>query len=120
VCLRPPHVERGGCFVCLRVIDNLKFHPTRLTRDAFFLCNINHQQYFTYEQISVSAQKKESGELSILLQEFGLAPHYLLWMEYYAYHLAHPGLSQLELSFDLNVGHSTIQRALAFMKQELV
>ena len=25
-----------------------------------------------YEQVSVSAQKKESGELSILLREFGL------------------------------------------------
>ena len=63
--------------------------------------------------------KKESGELSILF-ELGLPVHLSNWLEYYAYHLAHPELSQLELSIDLNVGHSTIQRALAFMTQELV
>ena len=63
--------------------------------------------------------KKESGELSILF-ELGLPVHLVSYMEICAYHLAHPALSQLELSNNLNVGHSTIQRALAFMQQELV
>ena len=62
--------------------------------------------------------KKENGELSILF-ELGLPVHLSGWMEYYAFHLAHPELSQLELSYELKVGHSTIQRALAYMQQEL-
>ena len=63
--------------------------------------------------------KQESGELSMLLREFGLPSHLSQWMEYYEYHLLHPALNQLELSQDFKVGHSTIQRALAFMNQEL-
>lgn len=63
--------------------------------------------------------KKESGELSILF-ELGLPVHLSGWIEYYQYHLQHPTISQLELANELNVGHSTVQRALAFMKQELV
>ena len=35
-----------------------------------------------YEQVSVPAQKKESGELSILLREFGLPTHLSGWMDY--------------------------------------
>jgi len=71
-----------------------------------------------YDQVSISAQKKENGELSILF-ELGLPVHLSNWMEYYAFHLAHPEQSQLELSCELKVGHSTIQRALAYMQQEL-
>ena len=78
---------------------------------AFRCTYMNKYQYLL--------SKKESGELSILF-ELGLPVHLSNWLEYYAYHLAHPELSQLELSIDLNVGHSTIQRALAFMTQELV
>ncbi|MBQ7540292.1 MAG: hypothetical protein IJT13_04130 [Bacteroidaceae bacterium] len=64
-------------------------------------------------------KKKESGELSILF-ELGLPVHLSGLMEICAYHLAHPELCQLELSYELKVGHSTIQRALAFMQQELL
>ena len=63
--------------------------------------------------------KKENGELSILF-ELGLPVHLSGWMEYYAFHLAHPEMSHLELANNLNVGHSTVQRALAFMQQELL
>ena len=75
--------------------------------------------YLFYDQVSISAQKKESGELSILF-ELGLPVHLSGWMEYYAFHLAHPEMSHLELANNLNVGHSTVQRALAFMQQELL
>ena len=64
--------------------------------------------------------KNENGELNMLQREFGLAPHLSGWMEYYAFHLAHPEMSHLELANNLNVGHSTVQRALAFMQQELL
>ncbi len=68
-----------------------------------------------YEQVSVSAQKKESGELSILLREFGLPTHLSGWMDYYAYHLKHPEMSNVEISYRFAVTKSTIQRAIAFM-----
>lgn len=68
-----------------------------------------------YEQVFVSAQKKESGELSILQREFGLAPHLSGWMDYYAFHLEHPEMSNVEISYHFAVTKSTIQRAIAFM-----
>ena len=64
-------------------------------------------------------EEKESGRLKKWLQ-LGAPSQLPKWMEIYQYHLLHPELSQLELSTDLNVGHSTIQRALAYMTQELV
>ena len=59
--------------------------------------------------------KKETGELSILQREFGLAPHLSGWMDYYAYHLEHPEMSNVEISYHFAVTKSTIQRAIAFM-----
>ncbi len=41
--------------------------------------------------------KKENGELSMLF-ELGLPVHLSNWMEYYAYHLAHPKMSNVEIS----------------------
>ena len=79
----------------------------------------NKKILYSNDQVSISAQKKESGELSILF-ELGLPVHLSGWMEYYAFHLAHPEMSHLELANNLNVGHSTVQRALAFMQQELL
>ena len=78
---------------------------------AFRCTYMNKYQYLL--------SKKESGELSILF-ELGLPVHLSGWMEYYAFHLTHPEMSHLELANNLNVGHSTVQRALAFMQQELL
>ncbi len=59
-------------------------------------------------------KKKESGELSILF-ELGLPVHLSGWMEYYAFHLAHPEMSNVEISYYFTATKSTIQRAIAFM-----
>ena len=58
--------------------------------------------------------QKASGELSILFQ-LGLPVHLSGWMEIYAFHLAHPEMSNVEISYHFAVTKSTIQRAVAFM-----
>ena len=58
--------------------------------------------------------KKESGELSILFK-LGLPVHLSGWMEYYAFHLAHLEMSNVEISYYFTATKSTIQRAIAFM-----
>ena len=72
-----------------------------------------------YDQVSISAQKKEEGELSILFNHFELPLKYALWMEIYEYHLAHPGLNYIQLSNDMKCGTTTICRALSFMRGEV-
>ena len=62
--------------------------------------------------------KEQQGELTTLFA-IGLPTHLKTWMQIYAYHLAHPRLSHFELSLDLNISKSTIQRALSFMNQSL-
>jgi hypothetical protein len=62
--------------------------------------------------------KKESGELSILF-ELGLPSHLPQWMEYYEYHLSHPQMSNVEVSYNFIVTKSTIQRAIAFMESPI-
>ena len=62
--------------------------------------------------------KKESGELSILF-ELGLPVHLSNWMEYYAYHLAHPKMSNVEISYYFTATKSTIQRAITFMESPI-
>ena len=64
-------------------------------------------------------EEKEAGRLKKWLQ-LGAPSQLPKWMEIYQYHLLHPELTQLKLSIDLKVGHSTVQRALAYMEQELV
>ena len=63
--------------------------------------------------------KKESGELSILLQ-LGLPLYLTFWMDIYGYHLAHPGFNQIILATHLRTSKSTVQRALAFMNQPII
>ena len=82
---------------------------------CFFLILL--QQY--YDQVSISAQKKESGELSILFNDFELPLKYAQWMDIYAYHLEHPGLNYIQLSNDKKCGTATISRALSFMNQQV-
>lgn len=59
--------------------------------------------------------KKQSGELSILF-ELELPVHLASWMEYYAFHLTHPKMSNVEISYYFTATKSTIQRAIAFME----
>ena len=74
--------------------------------------------YLFYDQVSISAQKKESGELSILF-ELGLPVHLSGWMEYYAFHLTHPEMSNVEISYYFTATKSTIQRAITFMESPI-
>ena len=62
--------------------------------------------------------KKERGELSMLF-ELGLPVHLSGWMEYYAYHLVHPEMSNVEISYYFTATKSTIQRAIAFMESPI-
>ena len=80
---------------------------TSSLRNPAFRCTyMNKYQYLL--------SKKESGELSILF-ELGLPVHLSGWMEYYAFHLAHPEMSNVEISYYFTATKSTIQRAIAFM-----
>lgn len=63
--------------------------------------------------------KKESGELSILLQ-IGLPVNILTQMEIYACHLAHPDLSQWKMALHFNVSKKTIWNAYRAMSQSVV
>lgn len=60
--------------------------------------------------------KKQSGELSILLQ-IGVPTQVLQQMDIYAFHLAHPDYSQLKLANLLNTSQASVQRAIAFMSK---
>jgi len=62
-------------------------------------------------------EEREAGRLKKWLL-LGAPTQLPKWMEIYQYHLLHPTFSQLELANNLNVGHSTVQRALSYMKQE--
>ena len=84
---------------------------THFTVGRFFYSN-------HYDNLQLSAQKKQSGELSILLQ-VGLPTQLLMYMDIYAYHLQHPELSQWKISLIFDCGKSTIQRALVLMNQPL-
>ena len=77
-------------------------------------------QHHHYDQVSISAQKKEEGELSILFHDFELPLKYAQWMEIYEYHLEHPGLNYIQLSNDKKCGTATISRALSFMNQQVM
>ena len=77
---------------------------------AFRCTYMNKYQYLL--------SKKESGELSILF-ELGLPVHLSGWMEYYAFHLAHPEMSNVEISYYFTATKSTIQRAIAFMESPI-
>ena len=54
-----------------------------------------------------------------MLFELGLPVHLSNWMEYYAYHLEHPKMSNVEISYRFAVTKSTIQRAITFMESPI-
>ena len=60
---------------------------------------------------------KTQGRLKPLMLTFGLPTNYSSWMEYYEYHLQHPGLSYTELSYYLPATRSTIHRAITFLEK---
>ena len=66
--------------------------------------------YLFYDQVSISAQKKESGELSILF-ELGLPVHLSGWMEICEFHIKNPELSQFQVALHFNTSKKTIWRA---------
>ncbi len=61
-------------------------------------------------------EKKQEGELSILIKDYGLPSYYPQWMEYYEFYEAHSTMSYTELSCYFHVTRSTIYRAVQFMK----
>jgi len=79
--------------------------------------SINHQNFNQYDQVSISAQKKEEGELSILFNEFELPLKYAQWMDIYAYHLEHPKKSQWQVSLAFRVSKGTVWNAYRFMEK---
>ena len=72
--------------------------------------------YNQYEQIAVSAQKKESGELSILF-ELGLPVHLVSYMEICTYHLAQPDLSQWQVALHFNTSKRKVWNAYKLLQQ---
>ena len=62
---------------------------------------------------------QSSGELRILIREYGLSPHFLVWMEIFAYHLQHPKLSQFQISLHFGVSKAKVWEAYRFMNQRL-
>ena len=62
--------------------------------------------------------KKESGELSLLLQ-VGLPTQLLMYMDIYAYHLQHPELSQFQVALDLRTHKYIVWLAYRAMNQSI-
>ena len=82
-----------------------------------FLIPITLKKSNHYDQVSISAQKKESGELSILFNDFELPLKYAQWMDIYAYHLEHPKKSQWQVSLAFRVSKGTVWNAYRFMEK---
>jgi hypothetical protein len=79
--------------------------------------SIIHQNFNQYDQVSIFAQKKQEGELSILFNEFELPLKYAQWMDIYAYHLEHPKKSQWQVSLAFRVSKGTVWNAYRFMEK---
>jgi len=102
-------VKRGAPFFYI-----LSSNAAIIFNSKFLIFNFHH-----YDQVSISAQKKESGELSILLNDFELPLKYQQWMEIYEYHLEHPKKSQWQVSLAFRVSKGTVWNAYRFMGKEL-
>ena len=76
----------------------------------FFAYIITIKTIYHYDEVFVFAQKKETGELSILF-ELGLPVHLVSYMEICAYHLAHPELSQWQVSLHFGTSKRKIWNA---------
>ena len=69
----------------------------------------------TYEYL---CEKQRTGELSIMFQ-LGLPTRYIGWMDIYAYHLAHPGLSQFQIALHFGTCMSVVWEAYHRMNQPI-
>ncbi len=76
-------------------------------RENDFFKKSNH-----YDQVSISAQKKEEGELSILFHDFELPLKFAQWMD-----LEHPKKSQWQVSLAFRVSKGTVWNAYRFMEK---
>jgi len=76
---------------------------------AFRCTYMNKYQYLL--------SKKESGELSILFNDFELPLKYQQWMDIYEYHLEHPKKSQWQVSLAFRVSKGTVWNAYRFMEK---
>ena len=82
----------------------------------FFAYILTIKTIYHYDEVFVSAQKKETGELSILF-ELGLPLHLMFWMEICEYHLTHPGQSQWQVAVHFNTSKKTIWRAYRLLNE---
>jgi hypothetical protein len=71
---------------------------------------------YHYDEVFVSAQKKETGELSILF-ELGLPVHLVSYMEICAFHLAHPTLSQWKVALEFQVSKFYVWKAYQLLNE---
>ena len=78
---------------------------------AFLLIIINK----IYDSLQLPPQKKESGELRILLK-IGLPTQLLFHMEICAYHIENPKLSQFNVAIRKETSKRTVQRAYELLK----
>ncbi|MBR5678859.1 MAG: hypothetical protein IKX20_12140 [Paludibacteraceae bacterium] len=60
-----------------------------------------------------------SGELKILIKEYSFPPHFLSWMDIYAYHLEHPKLSQFQVALKFNTSKHKVWRVYLFMNEQI-
>ena len=60
-----------------------------------------------------------SGELRILMNEYGFPTHFLSWMEIYQYHLDYPKRSQWQVALKFNVSKAKVWDVYRFMNQAL-
>ena len=63
---------------------------------------------------------QESGELSTLFRNYELPLKYMQWMEIYAFHLAHPDLSQWQVAINMHTNKIAVWRAYMFMSQPVM
>ena len=90
------------CLFFRKYAEGTLWDTLSLRNPAFWCTYMNKYQYLL--------SKKESGELSILF-ELGLPVHLVFYMEICAYHLAHPDLSQWQVSVHLNTCKKSVWRA---------
>ena len=62
---------------------------------------------------------KQCGMLKLLCREFGFPTHYARWMDIYAYHRAHPKLSQMRVSYHFGISQTKVSEAIRFMDQQI-
>lgn len=60
---------------------------------------------------------REQGMMPVLFS-LGVDPSRLGWMEIYAYHIAHPEMSQFDISCHFGISRTMLQRIYRYMESE--